>query len=176
MATYLATVGIGGWTSTGRTPAGIPSLTAVDPGLRPGPTPPDHRPDRPGHRLLGRTFGRYPFGSTGAIVDESPTSASRWRPRRHRSTGSGPTRHPLPRAGAPVVRGQRLGPDLAGHLARTRASRPSRWPVGRAHRRPPTLTRPAGVPEHDRATRSGQSIADPQRDAMFSAPSTSAAA
>ena len=75
MATYLATVDIGKWVfRTGRTPAGIPETVAYDPSLRRGV----HR--RHVFRLSGaitdywaRIFGRYPFTSTGAIVDNLPS-------------------------------------------------------------------------------------------------------
>jgi aminopeptidase N len=75
MATYLATVDIGAWTFVrGRTPGGIPSLSAYDPGVGP-----DVR--RAGLVALtdrvtdywSQVFGTYPFSSTGAIVDDLPT-------------------------------------------------------------------------------------------------------
>lgn len=74
MATYLATVDIGRWQiHSTRTGAGIPELTALDPTLA--------TQARPSHttRMTARItdywvsrFGRYPFGSTGAIVDHVP--------------------------------------------------------------------------------------------------------
>jgi aminopeptidase N len=74
MATYLATVGIGRWDlHRTRTPAGIPSLTAVDPALA------ARARRRHTTALTARVtdywaarLGRYPFGSTGAIVDDVP--------------------------------------------------------------------------------------------------------
>ncbi|MFL6100456.1 MAG: M1 family metallopeptidase [Actinomycetales bacterium] len=74
MATYLATIGIGHWTFVhGRTPGGIPSITAYDPALAAAV-------QRSGIvKLTGdvtdywsRVFGPYPFSSTGAIVDNLP--------------------------------------------------------------------------------------------------------
>jgi aminopeptidase N len=74
MATYLATVDIGRWTwHRSRTPAGVPMLTAVDPRL-------DAEARGRGVARLtarvtddwARSFGRYPFSSTGAIVDDVP--------------------------------------------------------------------------------------------------------
>jgi aminopeptidase N len=73
MATYLATVDSGRWKiERGRTRGGIPVTVAVDPKLA-------------GHRAVryffttsaravdyeAKVFGRYPFGSTGAIVDNA---------------------------------------------------------------------------------------------------------
>jgi aminopeptidase N len=74
MATYLATVDIGRWQfHTGRTAAGIPTFTAVDPALA-------TRAQRGKVVALtsritdywAKRFGRYAFGSTGAIVDNVP--------------------------------------------------------------------------------------------------------
>jgi aminopeptidase N len=73
MATYLATVAIGHFTvSRSTTPGGLPLYTAVDP-----------RSDDPATAAALRRipeildwqsalFGRYPFGSAGAIVDRLP--------------------------------------------------------------------------------------------------------
>ncbi|WP_327292354.1 M1 family metallopeptidase [Streptomyces sp. NBC_01198] len=74
MATYLATVAIGRFTVTrSRTPGGVPLYTAVDP-----------RSDDPRTAAALRRlpeildwesglFGRYPFGSAGAVVDDLPS-------------------------------------------------------------------------------------------------------
>ncbi|MGZ4469422.1 MAG: M1 family metallopeptidase [Nocardioidaceae bacterium] len=74
MPTYLATIDIGRWDfHQTTTPGGIPELTAVDPALA----------KRARHRhtvaltaritdYWAKRFGRYPFGSTGAIVDNVP--------------------------------------------------------------------------------------------------------
>jgi aminopeptidase N len=75
MATYLATIDIGRWTfQRGRTPGGIPELVAYDPVIAPAVRKRD---------FFGTTaritdfwakeFGRYPFTSTGAIVDNLPS-------------------------------------------------------------------------------------------------------
>jgi aminopeptidase N len=74
MATYLATVDIGRWQfHQTRTRRGIPELVAVDPALA--------KRARTQHTvaLTGRItdywtkrFGRYPFSSTGGIVDNVP--------------------------------------------------------------------------------------------------------
>jgi aminopeptidase N len=74
MASYLASVDIGRWNfRSGRTPSGIPELMAVDPAVA---------GDVQAVHVFGRTaqitdywaklFGRYPFTSTGAIVDHLP--------------------------------------------------------------------------------------------------------
>ncbi|MDX6301902.1 MAG: hypothetical protein QOF53_3116 [Nocardioidaceae bacterium] len=74
MATYLATIGIGRWDfHRSRTPRGVENFTAVDPTLA-------HQAAR--RHIAARTaritdywtrrFGRYPFGSTGAVVDNLP--------------------------------------------------------------------------------------------------------
>jgi aminopeptidase N len=74
MATYLATIDIGRWQlHRTRTPGGIPEVVAVDPTLA--------KSARTRHTvaLTGRItdywakrFGRYPFSSTGGIVDNVP--------------------------------------------------------------------------------------------------------
>ena len=74
MATYLATIDIGRWQlHRTRTPGGIPEIVAVDPALA--------KRARTRHTvaLTGRItdywtkrFGRYPFSSTGGIVDNVP--------------------------------------------------------------------------------------------------------
>jgi len=72
MATYLATIDIGRWKfRSGRTPGGIPETMAIDPALK-------SSADRI-YRQTGeitdywsKVFGRYPFSSTGAIVDNVP--------------------------------------------------------------------------------------------------------
>jgi aminopeptidase N len=72
MATYLATIDIGKWRfHRTRTARGTPSIAAIDPRLE--------KQARDDH-VIGftnritdeweRTFGPYPFGSTGAIVDQ----------------------------------------------------------------------------------------------------------
>jgi aminopeptidase N len=72
ISTYLVTATIGRFTvRTGHTPAGVPYLTAVDPAEVRASTP-----------VLAKlpaivdyystVFGRYPFGSAGAIVDHAP--------------------------------------------------------------------------------------------------------
>ncbi|GAB2475244.1 M1 family metallopeptidase [Jatrophihabitans fulvus] len=72
MATYLATVDIGNWNyRTGRTPGGIRQLQATDPTHREAVA----RIFRQTGRITdfwAKTFGRYPFTSTGAIVDDVP--------------------------------------------------------------------------------------------------------
>lgn len=74
MATYLATIDIGRWDiSSTRTAAGIPKVVAVD------PTVADRARKARILELTARitdywqkVFGRYPFRSTGAIVDDVP--------------------------------------------------------------------------------------------------------
>ncbi len=74
MATYLATIDIGNWTfQRGHSPKGIPELMAYDPALAAGV---DRRNvfDLTGRvtDYWGKEFGPYPFTSTGAIVDNVP--------------------------------------------------------------------------------------------------------
>jgi aminopeptidase N len=76
MATYLATVAIGRFTvSRSRTPDGVPLYTAVDPRSDSGETA--SALARLPEVLDWETarFGRYPFGSAGAIVDRLPRGA-----------------------------------------------------------------------------------------------------
>jgi hypothetical protein len=72
---------------------GIPQTVAVDPTIiASNPTAVDFFYDTTAEAtdLWAKTFGPYPFDSTGAIADKPPTtgspSASRWRPRPGRST------------------------------------------------------------------------------------------
>ncbi|MCP2336766.1 M1 family metallopeptidase [Actinomadura rupiterrae] len=72
MATYLATVDVGRFdVRQGRTPGGIPYLTAVDPTV-PGPGV-----DAVAAKTAQitdewtRLFGPYPFSSTGAVIDDA---------------------------------------------------------------------------------------------------------
>ncbi|GAA3938401.1 M1 family metallopeptidase [Actinomadura viridis] len=75
MATYLTTIDIGRWdVRTGTTPLGTPNYVAVD------PTIVKAQPDVVGYfydttaeatDLWTRTWGPYPFGTTGAIVDDA---------------------------------------------------------------------------------------------------------
>jgi aminopeptidase N len=79
MASELAMVAIGRYTVTqGRTPGGLPSVTAIDPQLVTAPSQPADF-----HKLTGdvvdweRTvFGRYPFSSTGGIADAAKVGYS----------------------------------------------------------------------------------------------------
>jgi aminopeptidase N len=75
MATYLATIDIGNWTFVrGTTPGGIPNFTAYDPDLK---------SEVAAEKVIDTTnavtdywakeFGPYPFTSTGAIVDNLPS-------------------------------------------------------------------------------------------------------
>jgi aminopeptidase N len=72
MATYLTTITVGKFNvRTGRTPSGIPIYIAVDPTL-------GTRADAVLNQLpammtfLEKTYGRYPFETVGAIVDNAP--------------------------------------------------------------------------------------------------------
>ncbi|MEU6040113.1 M1 family metallopeptidase [Actinomadura sp. NPDC047616] len=75
MATYLTTIDIGRWdVKTGRTPLGTPNYTAVDPELL------KTQPNAVGFffdttseatDLWTRTWGTYPFNTTGAIADDA---------------------------------------------------------------------------------------------------------
>lgn len=74
MATYLATLGIGKWGfHDTKTAGGIPEFVAVDPALA------DEAESAKIIKLSGditdywaKLFGGYPFGSTGAIIDDVP--------------------------------------------------------------------------------------------------------
>ena len=72
MASYLATIDIGKWNvRTYRTRSGLPIIDAVDPDV--GATA-DASLAREGEMLdvLQQAFGRYPFETAGAIVDDLP--------------------------------------------------------------------------------------------------------
>jgi aminopeptidase N len=75
MATYLATADIGNWVlKTGRTPGGIPETVAVDPTIiatRPDAVDFFYDTTAEATDLWAKTFGPYPFNSTGAIVDNA---------------------------------------------------------------------------------------------------------
>ncbi|MWK40094.1 M1 family peptidase [Actinomadura sp. J1-007] len=79
MATYLATIDIGKWdVKTGRTPGGVPMYVAIDPEVRKLPAPGgvdplDYYYDTTAKStdLWVRTYGRYPFSTAGAIVDDA---------------------------------------------------------------------------------------------------------
>jgi aminopeptidase N len=74
MATYLATVDIGNWSfEQGETPDGTPELMANDPALAAGVAR-QHVFDLTGRvtDYWSKKFGAYPFTSTGAIVDNVP--------------------------------------------------------------------------------------------------------
>jgi hypothetical protein len=94
MATYLLTACIGNWViKTGTTPGGIPETVAVDPTIiasRPDAVDFFFNTTAEATDLWAKTFGPYPFDSTGAIADNATfngqPSASRWRPRPGRST------------------------------------------------------------------------------------------
>ncbi|WP_200800002.1 M1 family metallopeptidase [Jatrophihabitans endophyticus] len=74
MATYLATIDIGRWNfRSGRTAGGISELVAVDPDLAAKAR--DARFSETTGEITdywAKTFGKYPFTSTGAIVDNLP--------------------------------------------------------------------------------------------------------
>jgi len=72
MATYLATIDIGRWKfRSGKTPGGIRETMAIDPALK---SAADRIYADTGRitDYWSKTFGRYPFTSTGAIVDNVP--------------------------------------------------------------------------------------------------------
>ena len=72
MATYLATIDIGRWKfRSGHTPGGIPETMAIDPALK---SAADRIWADTGRitDYWSKVFGRYPFSSTGAIVDNVP--------------------------------------------------------------------------------------------------------
>jgi hypothetical protein len=76
MANHLVTADIGNWVSrSGRTPDGIPETVAADPTLPTvnGQSAVDFFYDTTAEAtdLWSRTFGPYPFDSTGAIADNA---------------------------------------------------------------------------------------------------------
>jgi aminopeptidase N len=72
VSTYLVTATLGRFeVSTGRTPDGIPYLNAVDPSQADDAAPVLARLPEILDFFI-RTYGRYPFGSAGAIVDDAP--------------------------------------------------------------------------------------------------------
>jgi aminopeptidase N len=71
MATYLATVTTGRFRTRPSHADGIPSYLAVDP-LEGGPKDATLSKIGPILHLFVGSFGRYPFGQTGAIVDHAP--------------------------------------------------------------------------------------------------------
>ena len=76
MANYLVTADVGAWTvRSGRTPDGLPETVAVDPTLQPvgNKSAVDFFYDTTAEAtdLWSRTFGPYPFDSTGAIADNA---------------------------------------------------------------------------------------------------------
>jgi len=74
MATYLATIDIGRFTvESGRTPGGIKSLVFTDPAL-PASTTDVTAVTGAVTDYWSQLFGRYPFDSTGAIVDNTPVA------------------------------------------------------------------------------------------------------
>ena len=72
VSSYLITAGIGRFTlTTGRTPLGVPYLIAVDP-REAAKAAPVLAKLPAALDWLTRTYGRYPFGQSGAIVDHAP--------------------------------------------------------------------------------------------------------
>jgi aminopeptidase N len=72
MATYLATVTTGKFNVTQSRANGIPSYVAVDP--REAQASAGSLSQIPAIlRLFGPSFGAYPFGTTGAVVDHAPS-------------------------------------------------------------------------------------------------------
>ncbi|MFI0450975.1 M1 family metallopeptidase [Actinomadura sp. 6N118] len=72
MATYLATVTVGRFgVKTGKTPGGIPIITAVDPSVSAVPLDTFHAKNAEVTDELVKLFGPYPFSSTGGIVDNA---------------------------------------------------------------------------------------------------------
>lgn len=71
MATYLTTATLGVFDLTVSKVVGVPSYVAVDPSQAEAAAPALARLPEMTEFLQG-LFGRYPFGSTGAIVDDAP--------------------------------------------------------------------------------------------------------
>ena len=128
----------------GRTPNGIPETVAADPTLPAvnGQSAVDFFYDTTAEAtdLWSQTFGPYPFDSTGAIADNANYNGqaigfsleTQTRPLYSNVRSDLDDR---PRAGPPVVRRQRLGPDVAQHLAQRGLRDLRAVPVGRAQGR-----------------------------------------
>lgn len=72
MATYLATIDIGNFqVKTGNTPAGVPIIVAVDPSIGTADVNDVYAKTAEITDAWTKLFGPYPFGSTGAIVDNA---------------------------------------------------------------------------------------------------------
>jgi aminopeptidase N len=72
MATYLATVDVGKFNvKKGTTPGGVPILVAVDPSVDTASVEEVYARTAEITDALAKTFGPYPFSSTGAIVDNA---------------------------------------------------------------------------------------------------------
>ena len=72
MASYLATITFGKFDVTrGRTPGGIPTYVAVDPSQKTDAAPALAKLPEIVDYFSG-LYGRYPFETVGAIVDDAP--------------------------------------------------------------------------------------------------------
>jgi len=173
MATYLATIDIGRWNfRSGTTPGGIPETMAVDPDLA------DQAAAARIFELSGevtdfwsKEFGRYPFTSTGAIVDNVPNVGfsleTQTRPLYGFAAGPGTVSHELSHqwfGDSVSVRTWRhiwLNEGFATFAA---------WLWGEHTGGNSTYVSAKNTYDRIPATSSfwNQSIADPQRDTMFS--------
>ena len=72
MATYLATVDVGRFgVRTGKTPSGVPVITAVDPTLPTVSLDQFHTLNTDVTEEWSKLFGPYPFSSTGGLIDNA---------------------------------------------------------------------------------------------------------
>ncbi|WP_433467235.1 M1 family aminopeptidase [Spirillospora sp. CA-128828] len=72
MATYLATVDVGRFeVRTGKTPSGIPNITAVDSSTQGVPVDRFHQLNGQIIEEWSKLFGPYPFSSTGGLIDDA---------------------------------------------------------------------------------------------------------
>lgn len=72
MSTYLATVDVGRFgVRTGKTPSGVPVITAVDPSVPAVNLDQFHRLNTDVTEEWSKLFGPYPFSSTGGLIDNA---------------------------------------------------------------------------------------------------------
>jgi aminopeptidase N len=173
MASYLATINIGKWRfQRGTTPAGIPELMGYDPALS-AEVVEQHTFALTGRvtDFWARTFGRYSFDSTGAIVDNVPNVGFSLETQTRPLYGFAPD---------PYTLSHELAHQWFGDAVSVRTWRDIWLNEGFATFSGALWFEHLGAPNTYRQFRSAfrhipatspfwnQSIADPQRDTMFS--------